>query len=103
MKGKSCYKGKNKIRINQNYSNELILKLEKIHDYSSKNKDLIEKSDKCYCFSCKKVMNSNEVTRYLAIENTALCPYCGIDAIIPDYIDEEINNELIEHMNKYWF
>ena len=97
------YKGKNKLRVNQNYSEELKSKLEKIHAYSSNNKDLIEKSDKCYCFYCKKVMDSNVVNQYLDIENTALCPHCGIDAIIPDCIDEEINSELVEDMNKYWF
>ena len=36
-------------------------------------------------------------------EDTALCPYCGVDAIIPDSIDEKIDEELIEDMNKYWF
>ena len=51
----------------------------------------------------KKVMDSNVVNQYLDIENTALCPHCGIDAIIPDCIDEEINSELVEDMNKYWF
>ncbi len=97
------HKGKNVLRRNQDYSNEQKLKLEKIHAYSSNNRDLIENSEKCYCFHCKKIIESKEITNYLVDENTALCPYCFVDAIIPDNIDEDINEELIEDMNKYWF
>ncbi|MBQ8293293.1 MAG: hypothetical protein IJX78_05790 [Bacilli bacterium] len=97
------YKGKHILRRNQNYSNEQKLKLEKIHAYCTNNKELIGRSDKCYCFHCKKIIDSNEITRYLTEEDTALCPYCGIDAVIPDCIDEEINEELINDMNNYWF
>ena len=44
-----------------------------------------------------------DTPKYLEGENTALCPHCGIDAIIPNNVDEPIDNELIEGMNKYWF
>lgn len=95
--------GKHKLRWHQTYSNEERLKFEKLHAYSSNNKELIEKSEYCHCFHCKKKFNSKEVDQYLEIENTALCPHCGIDSVIPDCIDETIDNELIEGMNKYWF
>lgn len=78
-------------------------RLEKLHTYSSNNKRLIEKSSKCYCFHCKREMSSKEVTTYLSNEETALCPYCGIDAIIPDAINDELNDDIIDEMNKYWF
>ena len=66
-------------------------------------KELIKESEYCYCFYCKKQFESKEVVKYLEGENTALCPHCGIDAIIPNNVDEPIDNELIEGMNKYWF
>lgn len=97
------YKGKHVLRRNQDYSNDRKLILNKLHAYCTNNKELIEKSNKCYCFYCKKHMNSNEIIRYLEIEDTALCPHCGVDAVIPDCIDEEINEEVIEDMNNYWF
>lgn len=97
------HNGKHILRRNQNYSTEQKLKMEKLHAYCTNNLELIEKSDKCYCFHCKKMMDSNEITRYLDKENTALCPYCGIDAIIPDCVDEEINDGLINDMHNYWF
>lgn len=97
------YYGKHRLRMHQTYSNEERLKFEKLHAYASNNKELIKESEYCYCFHCKKQFESKEVVRYLEGENTALCPHCGIDAIIPNNVDEPIDNELIEGMNKYWF
>jgi len=97
------YKGKNKLRRNQDYSRERKIKLEKLHAYCKNNEELIEKSGYCYCFHCQKKISSFEITRFLGEENTALCPYCGIDAIIPENIDDDINSEIIDDMNNYWF
>ena len=60
-------------------------------------------SNKCYCFYCKKEMEAKEINKYIDNDSTALCPYCGIDSIIPDSIDENINPSTIDEMNKYWF
>lgn len=48
-------------------------------------------------------MNSNEIERYIDSDTTALCPYCQIDSIIPDAIEFELNSQVIDEMNKYWF
>lgn len=86
------------------YSYEEEALYEKLHTYSSNNRKLIKESDKCYCFYCQKTVMPDEIDRYLnEKEGTALCPHCGIDSIIPDAIDEEINDEIISSMNKYWF
>ena len=95
--------GKSKLKRNRDYSNLDKMKLEKLHSYASNNKKMIEESEYCYCFHCMKKMNSNEITNYLENENTALCPYCSIDSIIPDNIDEKIDDKLLYLMNKYWF
>ena len=34
---------------------------------------------------------------------TALCPYCDIDAVIPDVIDHQFDGITIREMNEYWF
>jgi len=34
---------------------------------------------------------------------TAICPKCGIDAVLPKSALYEITNELLEAMNKEWF
>ena len=96
------YKGKGKIKINRSYSQEKKSQMERLHAYATHNKELIEKSDRCYCFHCKSIMESREIERYLE-EKTALCPKCGIDSIIPDVIDESIDETVISEMRDYWF
>ena len=36
-------------------------------------------------------------------EGSAVCPNCGIDSIIPDSVNEVINEQVLDDMNKYWF
>ncbi len=88
---------------NRAYSFEEEEKLKKLHTYSSNNKLLIDKANKCYCFYCKEIFDARDVNYYLENENTALCPKCMVDSVLPDNIDEALNEEIIEEMNKYWF
>ena len=97
------FKGKNTLRRNQDYSYDSKAIYRKLHTYSSNNKELIKQSKTCYCFYCKKQMNPTEIQEYIDNNQTALCPYCEIDSILPDAIDEPINDELVDEMNKYWF
>ncbi len=95
--------GKNKLKMNKDYSFDEKSKYEKLHSYCSHNKVLIEKSTICYCIHCKKEISPSKISKYIDNNQTALCPYCGIDSVIPNNINEELNNEIIEMMNKYWF
>lgn len=98
------HNGKRKYRKHQDYSYSKQNLLEKLHTYCSNNKELITLSNKCYCFYCNKVFSSNEIKDYIGeYLDTALCPNCNIDSIIPDAIDEELNENIIKDMNKYWF
>ena len=97
------HKGKGKRKINRSYAYEQESTLKKLHTYASHNKKLIEKSEKCYCFHCKNAFESTRIERYLVNEETALCPECGMDSIIPDSIDESIDENTILEMHDYWF
>ncbi len=74
----------------------------KLYTYSKNNKALINEAEICYCYHCNKKFTKEEVIEYLE-EDTALCPNCKVDAVIPDSIDESLNMIIIEEMNKYWF
>ena len=77
--------------------------LKKLHAYSSHNAKLVASSERCYCFYCRSEFESSEISAYVDEGETVLCPRCNIDAVIPDAIDESLDADIIEEMNKYWF
>lgn len=77
------------------------------HSHTIRNKEEIEKSQKCGCMACCAIYNANEIEEYISEMNdskmTALCVKCGTDAIIGDASGLEINNEIVKALNKIWF
>ncbi len=74
------------------------------HDCSIRNKEQLEKSEKCGCFNCGKIFPPSEITNYVSDgEPTALCPYCHIDSVIGDASGFPITPKFLRDMNKRWF
>ena len=74
------------------------------HDCSIRNKEQLEKSEKCGCFNCGKIFSPSEITDYVSDgEPTALCPYCHIDSVIGDAAGFPITPRFLKDMNKRWF
>lgn len=97
------HKGDYKSKFKRTYSYEKESQLNRLHAYSSHNRELVARSRKCYCFYCQSVSEAEQVTRYFEDEQTALCPNCGIDSILPDGIDEPLDESIISQMHDYWF
>lgn len=83
----------------------MIEKLLKIHKLSSNHKELLMKEDVCGCFYCVSIFSPKLITDWIEDENdlTAICPYCGIDSVIPNYSDYQLNKELLKEMREYFF
>ena len=77
----------------------------KIHKLSSNHKELLMKEDVCGCFYCLSIFSPKFITDWIEDDNdlTAICPYCGIDSIIPNHSDYQLNKELLEEMRKHFF
>ena len=74
------------------------------HDCSFSNKEQIEKSEKCGCFSCCEIFTPSEITDYLPDEPpTAECPFCHIDSVIGDASGFPITKDFLKKMKKRWF
>ena len=74
------------------------------HDGSIRNKELLQKSEKCGCFNCGRIFLPSEITDYVSDEEpTALCPYCHIDSVIGDAVGVTITPKFLKAMNKKWF
>ena len=97
------YYGKSKRRSHQSYSHEKEAQMERLHAYSAHNEEMVKRSAKCYCFYCKGTFNSNEVVSYSEDTQSALCPRCNNASILPDSIEEQIDEQTISEMNAYWF
>lgn len=85
------------------YSFERESTMEKYHAYCTHNKKLIDASRKCYCFHCKGSFDPQDIEEYIDNGHTALCPKCGVDAVLPDSIGEPIDDSILSQMNEYWF
>lgn len=74
------------------------------HQFSIYNKAQLEASTKCGCFCCLKIFLPEEITDWVdPDEDTALCPYCGIDSVIGDASGYEISEVFMKKMQDRWF
>jgi hypothetical protein len=78
--------------------------LVRAHKHCSSHKQELLVSASCGCFYCQRVFASSEVEDWCDDGNTALCPYCGIDALIGDVSSFPITDpSFLRAMHQYWF
>ncbi len=78
------------------------------HEAARFNKDILRKNNKCGCFYCLKVFSPSEIGEWCpeldeGEEMTAICPYCGIDAILPESAGYPLTEEFLGVMRERWF
>lgn len=86
---------------------------ESLHKYSSRNRDLLSRSNRAGCFYCQTLFDPKEIedwidgrqveTGELSDGVTALCPRCGIDAVLPSAAPIQLSEELLAEMHEHWF
>lgn len=72
------------------------------HQFSRGNKALLRQPQTCGCFHCLNIFDSSKITDYLAQEDTALCPFCLVDAVIGEG-SRPITPAFLKEMQEYWF
>jgi hypothetical protein len=77
--------------------------LKKAHRFSSYNRKGLEKDSICGCFYCLKIFNPNEIDKWWDDNDTAVCPYCGIDSVIEGSSRFPITELFLKGMLKEWF
>ena len=74
------------------------------HKFCDNHKKELEKDTKCGCFCCLKIFDPKEITSWIGDpDGTAICPYCGVDAVIGAYTGYPITREFLEKMHRHWF
>lgn len=54
------------------------------------------------CFYCGALYAPKSIRKWIDDGETALCPVCGIDAVLPMSM-EQIDSDFLEQMNHHWF
>ena len=73
------------------------------HKRCSYHRDELAKTQTCGCFYCKQVYNPDEIREWIDGQQTALCPKCGIDSVLPETADLKLTGEFLQKMHDHWF
>ena len=80
-------------------------KCEYWYQFSMSNKKEIERSEKCGCFFCIKIFDQFQISEHYINDKggqTATCPYCGVDSVLPDS-KVRLSVPFLEEMYKIYF
>ena len=61
-------------------------------------KNLINKAG---CYQCFKLFEVQEIKEYTDQGETALCPFCKLDAVIPDNLGN-LTEDYLKGIKNYW-
>lgn len=79
-------------------------KLKEAHAHCSNNREAIERSKLCGCFYCLNHFLPSDIKEWVAKNgDTALCPKCGIDAVLADNTGYIQDDSFMSDMYNYWF
>lgn len=70
------------------------------YDSTKNNEENMGVSNKCGCYSCLKIFQARDVKKY--IDDTAVCPYCGEQSLIPDASGILLDDDFLNCVNKFW-
>lgn len=67
---------------------------------SMRNKKALTTCVKAGCYHCSEIFETKDITEYTDQGETALCPKCNVDAVIPN---SKITKEELKEIHNYWF
>jgi hypothetical protein len=74
------------------------------HEFSKSNKTQLAQDQLCGCYYCLRTFRSGEITQWYGDhDDAAVCPNCGIDAVIGEGAKLPITKEFLRQMRQYWF
>jgi len=82
--------------------------LEAAHRYCASHRAAVSASERCGCFYCLATFAPSEILDWVdedanGVGQTALCPRCGIDSVLPSSSGLSIEPEFLRRMRAYWF
>lgn len=79
--------------------------MKKAHGCCTANENALDDSDSCGCFYCLTIYEPSEIKEWIEDKNgnTAICPHCGVDAVLPSSNEYPLNKVFLQKMQQYWF
>jgi hypothetical protein len=74
----------------------------KEHEKSRRNRSSLAKSAICACFYCFNEYPYKQIVEWIDNEKTALCPRCGIDAVV-GFDSPAVDREMLRKLHDRWF
>ena len=71
-------------------------------NHTIENKKQVLASQTCRCANCLATFSGAEVTEFTDKGKTAICPKCGVEAVLPDCV-EGLDDQLLQEIHDYWF
>lgn len=88
-----------------------IVLLEAAHKYCFNNMPTLKQAHRCGCFLCGRIYDPADIDEWIVADNriykegTAICPYCGVDSVLPENPDHYplTKSFFLRDMQLYWF
>ena len=71
--------------------------------HASRHRAEIQASTRCACFFCFHTFPQATIKAWVDSDQTALCPACGIDAVIGDASKQRLDDRFLRQMHTHFF
>jgi hypothetical protein len=76
---------------------------ESAREHASRHRAEIQASARCGCYFCFHTFLHTEIKAWVDSDQTALCPACGIDAVIGDASKHRLDAKFLRQMHTHFF
>ena len=73
------------------------------HEMCKSNREKLLSAQVCGCFYCLRIFDPKEIVWEDDSDQTAMCPYCGIDSVLPESATLPMTKAFLKKMREYWF
>jgi hypothetical protein len=81
-----------------------LVMLKAAHRYCSDNRGQLDASKLAGCFYCLETFSPWEITEWILEDGTAVCPKCGIDAVLGSQTELPVTDPAcLKAMRQHWF
>ena len=78
------------------------MKIDNAPVLAMRNKSQLSTASRAGCYHCLKMFDPKEIKEYTDQKETALCPYCSVDAVIAENLNDTLTEEYLKAAKHFW-